>query len=420
MSMTDITDSPLVKEILANPDDRDLRLVFADWLEEQGDPRSQLVQFQCQLEQMSASDQGYATLRAKERKLFKQYGSFGNLPSIDRLKWEPRAGFVEWIELTPTRFIKHAEDIFAGAPIREIRLKGPCAKFARLAQIPQLAQLRSLELKMSKINDASFKALTSSPFLSGLKTLRLQSDELITPGETLANASFIEGLTELRISGRQVNAAAAQSLANSPCRLESLTLGYGTGNAAIRAIADSEGLRSLKSLDLVSEFRKSFTQPALRKFGESKFDAPLKTLKLRTVHPGFAEAFELPRFKSLEHLEISWSSVQNSGLINILDHLKNLVELRLNECGIGDTGAIALSRSPVLQTLRKVHLPSNSITLRGIEAILDSDYYTKKTKFYLASNSLTEKCINKLKARAGKSFGNFSADSFPSHSYFGG
>ena len=32
-----------LKEILANPADREVRLVFADWLEENGDPRGELI-----------------------------------------------------------------------------------------------------------------------------------------------------------------------------------------------------------------------------------------------------------------------------------------------------------------------------------------------------------------------------------------
>ena len=69
-------------EILANPADRDVRLVFADWLEEQGNARGELIRLQIQLEKMKASDRGYATLRKKERALFNEYPPYGDRPGI--------------------------------------------------------------------------------------------------------------------------------------------------------------------------------------------------------------------------------------------------------------------------------------------------------------------------------------------------
>jgi uncharacterized protein (TIGR02996 family) len=50
-----------LKEILANPADREVRLVFADWLEENGDPRGELIRLQIQLEEMKP---GYVERRS--------------------------------------------------------------------------------------------------------------------------------------------------------------------------------------------------------------------------------------------------------------------------------------------------------------------------------------------------------------------
>jgi uncharacterized protein (TIGR02996 family) len=38
-----------LQAILENPDDDVPRLIFADWLEEQGDPRGEFIRLQCEL-----------------------------------------------------------------------------------------------------------------------------------------------------------------------------------------------------------------------------------------------------------------------------------------------------------------------------------------------------------------------------------
>ena len=42
-----ITPEEFIQEILANQDDDTPRLIFADWLEERGDPRGEFIRVQC-------------------------------------------------------------------------------------------------------------------------------------------------------------------------------------------------------------------------------------------------------------------------------------------------------------------------------------------------------------------------------------
>lgn len=62
MTTTD-TRSQLLREIAASPDDDTLRLAFADWLDEHGDPadadRAEFVRVQCELERLEAGHGGH-------------------------------------------------------------------------------------------------------------------------------------------------------------------------------------------------------------------------------------------------------------------------------------------------------------------------------------------------------------------------
>src|SRR5437868_4196470 len=52
------TEADFLQAIRDDPDDDAARLVFADWLEERGDPRSAFIRLQCELETMAEDDPG--------------------------------------------------------------------------------------------------------------------------------------------------------------------------------------------------------------------------------------------------------------------------------------------------------------------------------------------------------------------------
>jgi uncharacterized protein (TIGR02996 family) len=111
-----------LKRVLEQPDDDAPRLVFADWLEERGDPRGEFIRLQCAL----AKGQVPATLkklRHREQSLLQKYAkawakSYAGIAQ----RCTFRRGFVEGITLPAERFIKHADLLFDWAPLRKIRL----------------------------------------------------------------------------------------------------------------------------------------------------------------------------------------------------------------------------------------------------------------------------------------------------------
>jgi uncharacterized protein (TIGR02996 family) len=66
-----MTEVDFFEAILANPDDRSLPLVYADWLEERGDPRSEFLRLQAELAGRNANLRG-------ERNASRSYGNYGS------------------------------------------------------------------------------------------------------------------------------------------------------------------------------------------------------------------------------------------------------------------------------------------------------------------------------------------------------
>src|SRR2546422_761256 len=51
--------APFLRAICAHPDDDGPRLVYADWLDERGDPRGEFIRVQCGLAKLSGPCGGY-------------------------------------------------------------------------------------------------------------------------------------------------------------------------------------------------------------------------------------------------------------------------------------------------------------------------------------------------------------------------
>ena len=147
-------ESGLLAAVIAHPEDETPRLVYADWLEENGRvERAAFIRVQCRIEAI-VSPNGYPNmanhpddqreltdLRERERLLFADSGPagwWGNLPgqwratigtappqieSADGMRYFVRRGFVDEVRCDLGKFMLHAADLFAEHPVCEVVLK---------------------------------------------------------------------------------------------------------------------------------------------------------------------------------------------------------------------------------------------------------------------------------------------------------
>ena len=219
-----------LEAIREDPADDVPRLVFADWLEDEGDyDRAEFIRVQCELAR-GVRDRGRSLeLLARYRHLFE----------ANREKWlgplaelAPDAlferGFVDSIRVSASLFLEHAEAIFGQHPIRKLRLERAHRILYEVAACPHLADLNALDLQAEPLRDDGLAILGRCKVLSRLRTLDLPRIECTGEG--------VRGLL-----GRGAVAG-----------LESLNLRHNPamGNAGVAAIAGS--LRHLRRLDLAT------------------------------------------------------------------------------------------------------------------------------------------------------------------------
>jgi uncharacterized protein (TIGR02996 family) len=281
-------DDAFLQAIREDPDDDVPRLIYADWLEEQGDPRGEFIRVDCALEHLPATDRRRPPLLARRRQLLAQHRGawLGPLRPL-AYHWEFRRGFPEEMTADARPFLDHAGRIFAAAPVRLARLLHGGTVTEALAECRHLRRLCSLHLTDNGLGDDGLRTLLASPHLGGLRCLRLGNNDLGDEGAALlARAAGLVGLTSLTLSRNAIGDEGAAALAGSRHlgNLTALDLGNnGIQDAGARALAEAAGLPRLVALDL--------SNPAGGYFRENGF-GPRARQKLRER---FGDGVRLPR-----------------------------------------------------------------------------------------------------------------------------
>jgi uncharacterized protein (TIGR02996 family) len=280
---TDVGEA-LLQAVIAEPEEEAPRLIYADWLDEQGQPegvdRAAFIQVQIGLAHASEEAAVTRQLRKREQELWEAYKErwLTHLPPHLR-KREPRfhRGFLEELSLPPASWAKHGAKLFGQNPIYRVRLYGRVDRniIGDLVVIPDLTRIREVVLAECDIREpnSTLKVLFDTPFLSGLVRLDLSGSGVSTRElGALLESPVLGRLERLDLSRNRIGPGGAQALAGSPqaSSLRRLVLaGNPIGDAGGKALASSVHLETVESLDLSDIELDAKVWAALRdRFGE--------------------------------------------------------------------------------------------------------------------------------------------------------
>jgi uncharacterized protein (TIGR02996 family) len=349
-----------LRAIIAAPDDDAPRLVYADWLDENGDPeRAEFIRLQCELARGDETDPRRERLRSREQQLLRDYQTFWKqqLPELEEVRWEAFGrGFIETVRIESREaFDQQADRIFAAAPVCEARFHRIYQDGAKkLARSPHLARLRVLDLEDGNaIGNVGLEALADSPHLGALTALKLRSNSIGPAGaRALARSPHLGPLDDLNLDGN------------------------GLYDDGVRALAESPRLRHLTKLSV------GWTQ----------------------CGDGAAGAIAAsPHLSGLTWLYLSGNRVTDAGLrvLAASEHLTKLRALYLEANQIGDDGARALAESETLANLVWVYLKSNRLTDAGGRALLRSRHLEHIAELVLVENAIGADVAQELRQRFG-------------------
>jgi uncharacterized protein (TIGR02996 family) len=204
--MTD--EAALLAAILAHPDEDTPRLVYADWLDEHGQPeRAEFIRIQCDPNADEAAEDRAVELEERNRAKW-----LAGLPQFPGAHWEFRRGFPEYLDAAGALFLDHYEAFarvlwlrfltlhdLARSPLRDFANR-PWGRWVELelqehpvavafdeefqttpaivavANCPQVAQLRRLHLSFSGLAPAAIQSLVASRYLESLAVLQIDGE----------------------------------------------------------------------------------------------------------------------------------------------------------------------------------------------------------------------------------------------------
>jgi len=168
----------LVAEIIANPDDDELRVRFAELAAARGDVRAELVR-----EQLAEPPSKEGTALESRQRIDSHPEWSAPLIALGARDLRFTRGFPSEITIDLDALIANAEKLFALAPITVLRISGGIGGRGReLAAVRQLAQLYVLDLSKQGVTDSDLQALLDSSFLARLRTLTLHQNPITDAG----------------------------------------------------------------------------------------------------------------------------------------------------------------------------------------------------------------------------------------------
>ncbi len=304
------SEEQLLRAIHEDPHNDDLRLIYADLMEEHGKPkRAEFIRLGYQLVN-SLPEQWSLPLRSRWRELVQDVGrqSLASLPKFSNVRWRFECGFPSVIVANHYKaFTTHAPKMLELAPVRSLDLRNLGSRTVRwlgennllerfsrirldgwgvraegtvLAECSHLAKLQHLNLSNSHIGSAGIRTLIRSPWWSQLRYLDLSAtflpnDDVHTAIEAMSNSAT--NLEVLSLARNWIDHRAITVLASSPMasNLSALSIRAHnlTKDSEIQVLIDSPYFTNLKYLTLeINNISKRAQEALTDRFGESVCD----------------------------------------------------------------------------------------------------------------------------------------------------
>ncbi|MGV3620497.1 MAG: TIGR02996 domain-containing protein [Archangium sp.] len=347
--------------VLSSPDDLDARLVYADALTEEGDPRGEFISLQCKRALERLRGKALSAAKAREAELLLAHSEewFGPLEkwlrerdsyAVGHVKVE--RGFVVACKLL-LRDPDDLEVLFKKAPLLEsLSLRGH-----EHGPFTPLQQLRHLELGRA----------TSEPVLdfisSGARFDRLTHLALETRGLREARLAHLTSLETLTCD---VNLKAL----TLPPSLTYLTVAQ--GSAALLQALQSSPLPGLRKLVLGKQ---RVTPPMAQALLMHAPKLERLVLDWATFEPGQLAVLLRAPWPRLKALDVS-SAALGPDAATLLSGLRApvLESLDLTNTRMKDDAVATLLRSPLLSSLRELSLRANKISAAALAPVLSGNH----------------------------------------------
>lgn len=401
------SESEFEEEIARSPNDLAPRLIFADWLDDCGDPRGEWIRTQCELAEINDEHPRWSELVRRdfelqshvEPRILLRTEALG----LQGLGTLTSRGSVEEVTLSAFQWNSHAEKLLAAWPIRHLRFtESTSAVLTNAIQQPSTARLHAVSLSPN-LKATGARAVLAAPNWKDLEELNLFNSAIRLAGMKLLADQDFSSLRVLNLTGNSIGSSGVEALAHM--RLDNLEKLILDSNALcsedLFALNESKSLKKLRELDLSGNQRIETLEyyPRLKQIRRlSMRNCTLSADELSQLLNEVLklEALSLPR--TIENGALPFSPLVFEAIGNG-KATKGLKELSLAHGRLCTAGLKTLTEGTSLKKLRSLNLGGNGLQDKDVGRLLDSPLAAKLVRLCLANNRLTSKGI-KLIAEA--------------------
>jgi uncharacterized protein (TIGR02996 family) len=336
-----------------NPDDDASRLIFADWLEEQGDPRGEFLRVQCMLAGMDGDDPRRAELQRHEAELLHQHSQNWLASPPPEIQASFQRGLLSvWVsaEVLGRPPLTGSARFLAAAARLGVTAQGQSKDQAAQWLLAQRSWVG--ELGLYSVADDSLRRAIARGLLAPVVALTLAYGPLTDAG--LIHLAALTQLRKLSANLTEVTGRGLESLAALP-RLQILDLG-GPG-ITDRELVHLAGLTQLQALHLDQTPLTDEGLQHLPGLGQ------LRELDLSYTRVRGAGLKHLTRLGQLHKLSLKQTEVTGAGL----PHLGNLAQFRELDLGRTRMKDAGLEHLAVLTQLQALDLHKSWVKGPGLE-----------------------------------------------------
>lgn len=269
-----------IAAISAVPSDDSPRLLFANWLEQEGDPRGEYIRLQCELAAGTFLSRRQG-LKSRSEALFKDHGQRWLKSLKAKGEWTWNRGFVRVAHLDSSELKKHSAVMFGVEPIDSLAINRCNASLNCLKDAPWLPRIRVLKLR-GEIKQPSLNILAKQP-LTRLQRLNLGDCRLSEASFAgILQSKSLTELNSLSLSGNHFGDRGLEALEEGRLELDSLYISRNQlTDRALEILGESPACRKLKRLALSGNV--GLTDRGLERFLETDCAKSLKWLDVEGI-----------------------------------------------------------------------------------------------------------------------------------------
>ena len=308
----------LLLEIRENLADDMPRLIYADWLEDQGDEaalmRSELIRVQCRLARLTAEDPCYDELEGRSLQLMELFQEWLK-PLRDIINYhQVRRGMVEGVTLSTELLVTHGQHLPQLAPFAMVTLDADEADWGRMVECPHLRHVHRIDARGDMNGDAAVEALADSPNVGQLRGLVMHSCRMTTACVPHLLRLDLSRLELLNVGANNLGDEGMAELCAHPALGNLLDLGVGGNDlhaGSAQALATSSVLRRLRRINIGANY---LDDDDIELLAAAPNLASLRDLDVRAneFHQRGAMALAAsPYLKDLEFLDVSGNTLRS-------------------------------------------------------------------------------------------------------------